>query len=178
MTRMIIGALLLMFSAQAPSTAGAQTPAPGWMQKVKPGTPVFVTTTTGETVEGIAGRARSDSMVVSTPAGVRIMLLPDIEKVQRRDPGWTGFVIGAAFGAVIGVVASQNSKYCEYQDLTRCRANRKTGPWVGAVGYGLIGWGIDTLVKGRTTVFDKSRASSLSLTFEPRALGARARVEW
>ena len=77
MTRMIIGALLLMFSAQAPSTAGAQTSA-DWMLKVKPGTPIFVTTVTGEVVEGISGRVRSDSMVVSTRAGVRIVLLPAV----------------------------------------------------------------------------------------------------
>lgn len=177
MARVISVALASVLFALTESTAGAQTSA-DWMLKVKPGTPIFVTTVTGEVVEGIAGRARSDSVVVSTRAGVRIVLLPDIQKVQRRDPGWTGFAMGAAVGAVIGVVASQNSKYCKYQDLTRCRANRKTGPVVGAVGYGLIGWGIDTLVKGRTTVFDRSRVSSLSLTFGPRALGAQARVEW
>lgn len=139
------------------------------MLKVKPGSPVFVTMATGEMVEGIAGRARRDSMVVSTPAGVRTVLLSEIQKVQRRDPGWTGFAIGA----VIGVVASQNSKYCKYQDLTRCRALRKTGPVTGALGYGFVGWGIDTLVKGRSTVFDKSRAPELSLTLGPKAVGAK-----
>lgn len=175
---MIPVVLALILVAPAPSTAGAQPAAPDWMLKVKPGSPVFVTTVAGEMVEGIAGRVRSGSMVVSTPAGVRTVLLSDIQKVQRRDPGWTGFAIGAAIGAVIGVVASQNSKYCKYQDLTRCRALRKTGPVTGAVGYGLVGWGIDTLVKGRSTVFDRSRAPELSLTLGPKAVGAHARISW
>lgn len=180
MTRMIPVVLALILVALAPSIAGAQPAAPDWTLKVKLGKPVFVTMLNGEMWEGIAGQVTSDSVVVSTPAGVRTLPLAGIQKVQRRDALWTGAAIGAVAGAAFGIAEVQR---------VDCQPNEHPNdpdfcdgatPFTvtAAVMFGLIGWGIDALVKGRSTVFDRSRAPQVSLTLGPKAIGASARISW
>ena len=53
------------------------------------------------------------------------------------------------------------------------------GAVIGAGLYGaLIGWGVDALVKGRTTVFRSDAAPGLSVTPRSGGLSARAVFSW
>ena len=176
MTRMIPVVLALILVALAPSIAGAQTAAPDWTLKVKLGKPVFVTMLNGEMVEAVASQVTSDSLVVFTPSGLRTMPLAGIQKVQRRDALWTGAAIGAVAGAAFGAAAVQRCSSTT-NDPDLC-AGPKAFTVAAAVTWGLIGWGIDYLVKGRSTVFDRSRAPQVSLTLGPNAVGARASISW
>lgn len=159
---------LLFVTLVVPATAAAQPPA--WTLKVQLAKPVFLTTTSGERVEGVAGQVTPEAIVVSTPAGIRTIPYRELRRVEKRDALWTGAAIGAAVGATLGIGVVANGE-CRPQ---QCHAE-ETGVVIGSALYGaLIGWGLDALVKGKTTIFDTDASTRVGVL--PRRGGAAAVV--
>lgn len=160
----------------APLTALAQR-APDWTQKIKLGKPLFVTLDNGVRVEGTAGSVSLDGIVVATPVGVRTVTYGDIRKVERRDSLWNGVWIGAAVGGALGLAVMLDDSTCP--DRTAgCRSEAAVAPVGGALYGALIGWGVDALVKGRTTIFKGEQGPRLSVAAAPGGVSAHLTVGW
>lgn len=167
---------LLALLAGVPSEALAQAP-PDWTLGIDLGKPLFVTLANGERMEGTAGSVSADGVVVATPVGVLTARFTDIRKVERRDPVRNGVWIGAAVGAALGVALALDDASCPY-DADGCGSGAAVIPVGGALYGALIGWGIDTLIKGRTTLVDTSRAPRVSVAAGPKGVTARLMVSW
>ena len=151
-----------------PAIAAAQPP--GWTEKVQIGQPVFITTHTGDRVDGIAGQVTVDGLVVSTPIGTRTVPYREMRRVQKRDPAWTGAVIGAATGIFAGIVAALVSD-CHGR---QCQAEEGGLVMAGALYGGLTGWTADFNHSGKSTIF-RSEASA-KVTVAPRRGGLSAAI--
>ena len=144
--RRLLCALIVLIAI--PTAAFAQPP--DWTLKLQLGKPVFLTTQSGERVEGVTGQITPDAIVVSTPAGIREVRYRDLRRAEKRDALWTGAAVGAGIGAALGIAVVANGE-CR---PTSCNAE-ETGFVFGSAIYGaLIGWGLDALVKGKTTLFE------------------------
>jgi hypothetical protein len=151
-----------------PATVAAQPP--DWTLKLKLGKPVFITTESGERVEGVAGQITPEAIVVSTPSGIRTVQYRELRRVQKRDALWTGAAVGAGIGAAMGIAVVANGE-CR---PVSCNAE-ETGFVFGSAIYGaLIGWGLDALVKGKTTVFESGSSTKIGLA--PRRGGMSAAI--
>lgn len=160
-----------------PSTAVAQAP-PDWTMKIKLGKPLFITLKSGDRIEGTAGQISSDGIVVATPVGVQTAAFGDIRRVQRRDSLWNGVWIGAAVGAGLGVAAALDDSTCP-DKTPGCRSEAAVIPLGGAMYGALIGWGIDALVKGRTTLFEAGGTSTLAaLRLRRGGVSANLTITW
>jgi hypothetical protein len=150
---------------------------PGWTMDVRLGKPLFVTLTNGNRIEGVAGSVTTDGVTVATPVGVMTVKFADIGRVQRRDSVWNGVWIGAATGAGLGIItvaADAND-----DDYYASAGEERAAVVIGGALYGaLIGWGVDALLKGRTTIFDAAGATRVSLAVGPRSVGGRFSVTW
>ena len=175
MGRIVRAAIVFAAASVVPSAALAQTP-PEWSRNVRIGAPLFVTTASGDRLEGVAGSVTTDGITVATPAGVRTAAFADIVRVQRRDSVWNGVWVGAASGAAIGLV-SMLTDACP-DNSPGCRAEAAAMPFGGALYGALIGWGIDALVKGRTTIYDSKAAPTFSLLAGRGAVGANLAFSW
>lgn len=164
---------LVLAAAFLPSVASAQAP-PDWTLKVKVGAPIFVTMENGDRLEGLAGSVSPDTLTVATPSGVRTALLDGIRRVERRDGPKNGVLIGAGIGAALGLVGMAQGD-CRYEG---CRDEAAALPIGGALYGALLGWGVDTLIKGRQLLFDRGNAPTVSLLARKGTLGARLVVSW
>jgi len=164
-----------------PSIGYAQAP-PDWTLKVKLGRPLYVTMLNGERVEGVAGSVTEEGITVATPVGVRTAKYAEMRKVDRRDGPWNGVLIGSAVGFAIGLAAVVTDDGCEdnpYGIATDCSNEEAAIAVAGALYGGLIGWGIDTMRKGRTNIFDSNRATTrVSFAASPKRLSGRVTVSW
>lgn len=172
----VLALLALLAPVCAPSVALAQR-APDWTGKVKLGKPLFVTLDDGVRVEGTAGSVNGEGLVVATPVGVRTVMFRDIRKVERRDSLWNGVWIGAAVGGALGLSVMLDDSTCPNR-TSGCRSEVAAAPMVGAVYGALVGWGIDALVKGRTTIFNGDQGPRLSVAAAPGGVSARLTVGW
>lgn len=167
---------LLALLAGVPSEALAQA-APDWTLGIRLGKPLFVTLSNGARVEGTAGSVSAEGLEVATPVGVRTARFADIRRVEVRDSVRNGIWIGAGVGAALGVAAALDDATCPFNS-GGCGSEAAVLP-VGAALYGaLIGWGIDTLIKGRTALVDTSSAPRVSVAAGPTGVAARVMVSW
>jgi hypothetical protein len=161
----------------------AQTP-PDWSMKVRLGKPLYVTLLNGDRLEGLAGSVTEEGIAVATPVGVRTAKFGDIRIVERRDGPWNGVLTGALVGAGIGLLAIAADDVCGDTadfgyDNGSCSAEAAAVPVAAAIYGGLIGWGIDTLIKGRTTLFDsKGQGTKLSFAATPDGVRGRVTFSW
>ena len=155
-----------------PAAASAQPP--DWTLKLQLGKPVFLTTQNGDRVEGVTGQITPDAIVVSTPAGIRTIPFRELRRAQKRDALWTGAAAGAGIGAALGIAVVANGE-CRPQ---QCHAE-ETGFVIGSAIYGaLIGWGLDALVKGKTTVFDSDVSVRVGMMPRRGGMSAGVAIDW
>ena len=151
--------LLLLFSAAATSAVSAQTEGAaraGLETALAPGTTAWITDSTGrERQARIAGV--SDGIVTAT-AGEESwrVAIADITRVrvQRSDSVLNGALIGAGTAVASGLLLCSLTEPWE-----NCRDD--VGPMlgIGALGAG-IGIGIDALIHGRRTIYERPAGSA------------------
>ena len=180
MPRIIHALTVLALICIVPAVASAQQ-LPDWTLDVRLGRPLYLTLLTGERVEGVAGSVTAEGVAVATPVGVRTARFADIRRVERRDGPWNGIWIGTAVGAALGVAAMASTDGCqEYGGYGSMTCSDEAGFLVvgGALYGGLIGWGVDTLLKGRSTLFDDAGATRVSLAAGPHGVSGRLTIGW
>lgn len=149
------------------SIAHAQTP--DWTMGIKLGKPIFLTTESGERVEGVTGQITPEGIMVATPVGVRTVAYRDLRLAQKRDSVKNGVWIGAAVGFGLGLAAVLTD---DSECRGECQSEEAAVPMGGALYGALIGWGVDHWIKGKTTLFDRRTDVALSVT--PKRGGATA----
>jgi hypothetical protein len=147
---------------------------------MKLGRPVYVTLLSGERIEGLAGSVTPDGISIATPIGVKTAQFSDIRRVQRRDGPWNGIWIGTAVGAAVGVATMLSDDSCSDDAGFSDACGSEDGYLVvaGALYGGLIGWGVDTLLKGRSTLFDNVGGTKVSFSASPRGASGRISLSW
>ena len=140
--------------------------------KVKSGDTVYVLDANARETTGTFERVSAASMSLLVDGQIREIPLSDIRQVARRgDSLWNGALIGAAFGGVLGAVASTS-----LNDQSQCSdpncitsGERVAVALVSAGLYGAIGAGIDALIHGRTVVYRATTPRTVGL--EPLLFG-------
>jgi len=153
--------LLLTF---APSTVCAQEAPQGWLGLATPGLPtVYVVDETGVETSGTFLRVTPDSLVLLVHDAELQFEAARVRRIQKRgDSLRNGALIGAVVGVGMGLIAAGISD-CPGEDPGgRCPAFR-VGTLLGSTaGYAAIGVGIDALVVGRTTLYERPVAAPRS----------------
>lgn len=150
---------------------------PAWAVDLRLGKPIFITLLNGDRIEGVGGSVTADGITVATPVGVRTARFGDIRRLQRRDSVWNGVWIGAASGAGLGIIAAVAD--ANDDDYYTSATEEWAAVVIGGALYGaLIGWGVDALIKGRTTIFDNQGATRVTVAASPRSVTGRVIVTW
>lgn len=165
--------LLLISALALPAAVAAQVPSapPTWAPKIKPGKPVFVTTISGERIDGSAGHVTADSIAIATASGIRAVPLRDVARVEKRDSVRNGILIGAGLGLTAALALRFDKDRCPNRDQ-ECIDSANPVLVGMPLTWGLLGWGIDAMIKRRVTVFDASR-SRVALRIGVGTLGVR-----
>jgi hypothetical protein len=155
----VIATLLILFLISMGSTAlaqTAQTPDANLQTTLTPGMTVWITDTTGREERTRILSISGDVVTTMDGGEVRYFRPADIIRVRARhfDPVINGALIGA--GAAIGAGLFMCTRTEPWEN---CRDD--VGPIVriGALGAG-IGIGIDALIRGRRTIYERALAST------------------
>jgi hypothetical protein len=173
MTRGLRHLAVAFLVCAAPAIVIAQEP-PSWTSKLEVGEPLFVTTGSDERIAGLLGQVTADEVVVATPAGIRNIAYRDIRQAQTRDAAWTG----AVAGAVTGIAAGGCAAFIVDCDNGACRRMRGAMIMGGAMYGALIGWGVDALTRGRSTVFRAEAAPRMTFAIGRSGGAAALAFSW
>ena len=136
-----------------PSTALAQTLASHQFPTDHP--IVYVLDFAGQETAGLLQHVDVSSITIRAVDSQKSFNLSDVYAVYRRgDSVWSGTVIGAVSGAVLGALMASDAP-CGGLLSSRPCTLRETAATVGftsGIGAG-IGMGIDALVRGRTQIY-------------------------
>jgi len=170
--RRLVVTLALLCSLPAP--AHAQPSLDRWAGfDVKELQTIYVRDTAGIETAGRLLQLNSDSLVVLAGGVERRFEPGDVVRLQKRDSLRNGTLIGLAVGAAMGLLAAGISD-CPGEDPGgSCAGVRATTVAVSMGVYTGLGAGIDALIRGRTTIYERRGAAS-SL----RAVVPLARVTW
>jgi len=172
MDRITYVAIMLLIAA--PAAAQQTTSAAGLRTEGLP--TVFVQDDRGET-EGKLLRLDPQSVLVLVDGQEQTFELSGVRRIQKRgDSLKNGAIAGAAFGAVMGVMAGALSDCpsVAYQ----CTAGAKAVIALTSTAiYSFIGAGIDAAIPGRTTLYQRPVTTRLARASGPGA-AARFSVSW
>lgn len=160
MTRHVVVALFATLAWTTPAFAqeGPIGTFPNLSSTVKRGTIVFVTDDNGEQVKGTITEVSPASMQILTVdrEARRVTFAADrVSRVARVDSRRNGFLIGAALGAVPGILLGMGvSTYCENESTSCPWAPVILGGLFGAAGGG-IGYAIDGAIDGQKVVYSR-----------------------
>jgi hypothetical protein len=170
---------LLMLAV--PVAAGAQpvTSFANLAERVQPGATVVVRTTDGHTVRGRLEGVSAMTIDVRTRGAVRQVPATAVSTVATRvhDSNANGFYIGAAIGAIGGLLSAANfSGEYRPEDL---RAGGIPFALFGAALYGGVGAFIDSRIARTETLYTASPPQvSVTAAVTVRGAGVRASVRW
>lgn len=170
---------LLMLAGPAAAAAQPATSFDALAERLQPGATIVVRTTDGEALRGRLEGVSATTIDVRTRGGTRQMPAGAVSSVTTRvnDSNANGFYIGAAIGALGGVLSAANfSGEYRAEDL---RAGGALFALFGAGLYGGIGALIDWRIKRTETVYS---AAPPRVTVAPavtaRGVGLAASVRW
>jgi hypothetical protein len=158
-TRKYSGLLIsLCLSLVAATGCGASRPTRPFsnlQQVLKPGNSVYVVDNTGAETKGKVVAVSSSALMLEVDGVPRSIGQDSVSQVQRYgDPLWNGFVIGAAVATPAILLSDPAKKPCGVNLQRRC-GEVQVGQRVLAIGImGLIGTGIDALIRRRHSVYE------------------------
>lgn len=144
---------------------------------LKPGTSIFLTTTSGEEVFGRAGEVTSGAMEIVTASGSRRVTRAGIQRIERIDANRDGVLAGAVAGAALGWIVVSRSDVCPDRGFLDglCRKARTGTAIIGALGGMLAGGLIDQQVKRRRTIFERTEPASVSFVVDVQRVAVEVR---
>lgn len=128
--------------------------------RIQSGTTIFVTDLAGHEVSGKLGKLSETSLSLLVHGKPQTFSPAEVALVKRRehDSLWNGFLIGAAAGSVPAV-------YWLFADPNECRGSICKGDLLlGAAQGGLIGLGIDAVIRAKVIVYRNPSKPSTSTT--------------
>jgi hypothetical protein len=142
----------------AATGCGASRPARSFsnlQQLLKPGNTVYVVENSGAETKGKVVDVSASALTLEVDGVPRSMDQDQVSEVQRYgDLLWNGFVIGAAVATPAMLLSDPAKKPCGVNLQRRC-GEVQVGQRVLAIGImGLIGTGIDALIRRRHPVYE------------------------
>jgi len=134
---------------------------------------IYVRDTAGTETAGRLLRLNPDSLVVLAGGVERRFELNEVVRVQKRDSLRNGTLIGLAVGTAMGLLAGGISDCPGSDPGGSCAGARAATVAVSMGVYTALGAGVDALVRGRTTIYERHGTSSFV-----RAVVPLARVSW
>ena len=159
-------AVLILMALVVAIPAAAQdvvTSFDGLSHVVKPGMVVFVQEQNGQRTKGkITGLSGTSIKIMTGGVSGRTLTFDadGVARVSRVDSRLNGFLIGAAAGAVPGLILGHMfNQYCKNESPDYCPvAYAYAGGLLGLAGGG-IGYAIDGAIDGQTLVFRRAGSS-------------------
>ena len=182
MRGMLPGAL--MIALLVPTAVAAQPAADPGRANVSQGDRVRVTDEAGRTITGRVAAISEFGLTLHHDSRRLDFSYPTIVKIERpRDRLWDGALGGFALGAGLGLiaVATEETRTC-LPDEWFCGASFGPAPSAvvllfGGIGAG-IGVGVDSLIGGRKTLFERGKKVHIVPLVTPRTAAARITVGW
>ena len=135
-------------------------------QVIDRGTNVFVEDENGQRTKGKVVQLSDATLQLMTPgvSGRRVSFAPDqVRRVMKVDSRLNGFLIGAAAGAIPGILLGMGfSTYCSNEATSCPAAPAIVGTLFGLAGGG-IGYAIDGAIDGQRLVYSRRPRGSISL---------------
>ena len=173
--RTVLGALTLAVVV-LPGGAAGQDPASSWVElqdtdRLRRGDGVYVTDTSGQRVKGAIRDVSSSGLTIARGREIWTLTDPEITKIERQDPVWTGVVTGAGIG--YGVLFA----YCLRGDYSDCfAAGVYAYPFVAATAALGALWDFTT----HKTLYEAPGHSRVAVApmLERERFGAQVSVTW
>lgn len=175
------GAVAAFLCMMATGPAQAQPSIDRWSGlKARELQTVYVRDTSGVESTGRLLRLNPDSLVLLAGGVERQLQFDDVARIQKRDSLRNGALIGLAVGTLMGLVAGGLSDCPGDNPGGSCAGFRAMTVAVSAGVYSGLGTGVDALIRGRTTLYERreerrDRASSKK-AFGPSV--TLARIGW
>ena len=134
---------------------------------------IYVRDVEGTETSGRLLQLNPDSLVILAGGVERRVDAGEVIRVQNRDSLKNGTLIGLAIGAGMGLMTAAISDCPGNDPGGSCGGARTAAVAVSMGVYSAIGAGVDALVRGRTTIYERRGASSPRSAFVPLA-----RVRW
>ena len=151
------GSLAAMVCAMIAMPARGQSSIDGWRGlKTADLQTIYVKDTSGNESAGKLLRLNPDSLVFLVEGAERRVDLNDIARIQKRDSLRNGTLIGLVAGVGLGIVSGGIADCPGGEPGGACAGFRATAVAVSAGVYAGLGAGIDALVRGRTTLYERS----------------------
>lgn len=130
---------------------------------------IYVRDTGGTETSGRLLRLSPDSLVILAGDVERRFDANEVMRVQKRDSLGNGTLIGLAIGAGMGLMTASISDCPGTDSGGSCGGTRALAVAVSMGVYSAIGAGVDALVHGRTTIYERhgARAAIVSRWREP-----------
>lgn len=161
----------LLALAGAPAAWAQGNTLAGFESRLQTGKPITVVTSAGQVMTGRLSTLSATSLALLVDGRLLTLAADDVTRVRQRQPDslWNGVLIGAAAGAVYAL-----SWFV--RDPNECSGTPCGSEFVTSAGLGgLIGMGIDALIK-RTVTIEVARAPQPTLTPAVSAGPGRASV--
>jgi hypothetical protein len=140
---------------------------------------IYVRDVNGAEMSGKLLQLNPDSLLLLVGGVERRFDLPEVSRIQKRDSLKNGTVIGAVTGIMMGVLAAGMSDCPGDEPGGNCAALRATALALSIGVYAGLGAGVDALIPGRTTVYERRRtaAAVASMTL-PAHAPIRLSIAW
>lgn len=184
MRGILLGTIVMAFLA--PSVAAAQPASDARRAPIAQGDRVRVTDESGRTITARIAAISDFGLTLQDGSKRTEIPYPSIVKIDRpRDGVWTGALAGFAIGAglgLIGIAAEEDIDRACLPEEWFCGAS--FGPpasavvlMLGGIGAG-IGTGIDALIGGKKTLYERGRKLQVAPVVGRRGAAARVTVAW
>lgn len=179
--RSVVVAIALLL---VPALTFAQASKPV-LPDLEAGTCVWIANSQGLELHGDLINVSPDAIEIDTAAGPRRIAVADVWTIMKKDSNKNGFLMGAGFGAVGGVMLGAVSGTVQTKDTNR--GFTATMVVFGALVYGGIGAWIDNAIEGRELVYRRASdhdhptlvvAPMADLSGANRRIGVNGAVTW
>lgn len=167
-------AAIVLAALLVPAAGAAQETAPVSRGLRVEALPIaYVLDDRGVETEGRLLNLDRDTVVLLVNGAERRFELSGVTRVSRRgDSLKNGAIAGAVVGAAVGTVSAISADCGSHG----CGGWRVGAPILSALFYSAIGVGIDTLVQGRTVLYDAPPRASI--VYPGRGASVGVRVSW
>lgn len=163
--------LLLLLLAAAAGPAAAQTAPASTLDKIAPGLAVTVFDDGGRRFDGRVVDVSADAVRVKRKGIIESVALPDVVRIEKRDGLENGALTGLAIGTALGIGAAVSVRADAGFTVAAIASN--------ALLYTAIGAGIDALINGRRTLYQRSQpVTTVAPILDGHRRGAAIAIRW
>lgn len=175
-TTSLLATVILLAATSVASAQTSTRPVP-----VRLGQTVWVTTGEGLDMKGVVSAVTPTTLDISGEAGTRQFVVAETRRIAKRDGNRTGFLIGAAIGALpfLAGAASGEGENCDSKVYCYSSGQVLAMAAFSAALWGGVGALIDNSIEGRETIYTRpSPVLQVAPVVTRSGVGVRAAIRW